>query len=54
MCFRSRNKIPGEELNEVEKDDLSVKEFRVMILKMIKEFGSRIDAQSEKIEVFNK
>ena len=54
MCFRSRNKIPGEELNEVEIDDLSEKEFRVMILKMIKELGSRIDAQSEKLEVFSK
>ena len=54
MCSISRNKIPGEELNEVEKDDLSEKEFRVMILKMIKELGSRIDAQSEKLEVLNK
>ena len=38
----------------MEKDDLSEKEFRVMILKMIKELGSRIDAQSEKLEVFSK
>ena len=34
--------------------NLPIKEFRVMIVKMIKELGRRMDAQSEKLEVFNK
>ena len=33
---------------------LPEKEFRVMIPKMIKELGRRMDAQSEKLEVLNK
>lgn len=38
----------------MEKDDLSEKQFRVMILKMNKEVRRKLDAQSEKSEVFNK
>ena len=34
--------------------NLSEKEFRVMIVKLIKELGRRMDAQSEKLEVFSK
>ena len=30
------------------------KEFKVMVIKMTKELGRRIDEQSEKLEVFNK
>ena len=30
------------------------KEFRVVIVKMIKELGRRMDIQGEKLEVFNK
>lgn len=30
------------------------KEFRIVTAKIIKEVGRRIDAQSEKLEVFNK
>ena len=38
-----------KELNEVELSNLSNKEFRVMILKMKKELGRRLDEQSEKL-----
>lgn len=33
---------------------LPKKEFRIVTVKIIKELGRRIDAQSEKLEVFNK
>ena len=38
----------------MEIDNLPKKEFRVMIVKMIKELGRRMNAQREKSEVFNK
>ena len=50
---KEQDKTP-EELMEVETGNLPEKEFRVMIIKMIKEFGRKMDAQSEKLEVFNK
>ena len=34
--------------------NLPEKEFRVMILKMIKELGRRMDVQSKKLEVYNR
>ena len=34
--------------------DLPKKEFRIMIVKMMKELRRRMDAQSTKLEVFNK
>ena len=33
---------------------LPKKEFRVMVVKMIQDLGKRIEAQSEKLEGFNK
>ena len=44
----------AEELNEVEIGNLSEKEFSVIIVKMIEELESRMDAQGEKLEVFNR
>ena len=53
--FQTKDKVKTlEELSEVEIGNLPEKEFRVMIVKMIKELGRRMDAQSEKLEVFNK
>lgn len=46
--MKEQGKTP-EELNEVELSNLSNKEFRVMILKMKKELGRRLDEQSEKL-----
>lgn len=43
-----------EEPNEVELGNVLKKEFRVVIVKMIRELGRRLDTQSEKLEVFNK
>ena len=38
----------------MEKSNLPEEEFRVMIIKMIKELGRRMDAQSKKLDVFNR
>ena len=38
----------------MELGNLPEEEFKVMIIKMIKELGKRMDEQSEKLEVFNK
>ena len=43
-----------EELSEVELGNLPEKQFRVMIIKMIKELGRRMDAHSEKLEDLTK
>ena len=37
--MKEQDKTPEEELNELKIDNLPEKEFRVMITKMIKEFG---------------
>ena len=47
-------KNPGEELSEVKVRNLPKKKLRVMMVKMIRELTRRMDAQSEKLEVFNK
>ena len=44
----------SEELSEVEIGNLPKEEFRVIIVKMIKEHGGEREAQSEKLEVFTK
>ena len=44
---------PVEELSEVEMGDLPKKEFRVVIVKMIKELRRRMDAQNEKLNIFS-
>ena len=47
-------KTSEEEPNEVELGNVLKKQFRVVIVKMIKELGRRLDTQREKLEVFNK
>ena len=51
---KEQDKTPEEELNEVETGNLLEKEFRIVIVKMIKELRRILDEQSEKLEVFNK
>ena len=51
---REQNKTTEEGLSEVDIGSLPKKEFRRVTIKIIKELGRRIDAQSEKLEVFNK
>ena len=52
--MKEQDKTLEEELTEVEIGKLLEKEFKVMIIKMIKELGRRLDEQSEKSEVSNK
>ena len=51
---KQQDKTPEEELSEVEISNLSDKEFKVMIIKMLKELGRRMDERSEEFDVFNK
>ena len=51
--MKEQDKTP-EELRDVEMGNLLEKEFKVMILKMIKELGRRMDEQSEKLGWFNR
>ena len=50
--MKEEAKTPGGELSEVEMGNLPEKEFKVMMIKMIKELGRRMDEQSEKLEIF--
>ena len=52
--FQIKDQDRTPEWSEMEIGDLPNKEFRVMILKMNKEVRRRLDAQSEKSEIFNK
>ena len=51
--MKEQHKTPEEQLSDMEIGNLPEKEFRLMIVKMIKELGRRMDAQSKKLEVFN-
>ena len=48
---KEQGKAPEEELSEVETGNLPEK---VMIVKMIKELRRRMDAQSERLDIFNR
>ena len=48
--MKEQDQVPEENLSEIKRDNLSEKVFRVMIIKMIKELGKRMDAHSEKLE----
>ena len=43
------DKTPEEELSEVKIANLTKKELRVAIIKMVKELGRRMDAQCKKL-----
>ena len=45
---------PKEQLSEVEMDNLSEEEFRVIILKMIQDLGKIIEAQTKRIQEMSK
>ena len=51
--MKEQDKTPEEEVNEVEIGNLHKKEFRVVIIKMIKEIRRRMDPQNQKL-AFNK
>ena len=46
--MKEQDKTPEEKLSEVEIGNLLQKEFRVMIIQMIKELRRRMDTQNEK------
>ena len=46
---KEQDKIPEEQLCDVEIENLPKKELRVMIVKMIQELRKRMDAQIEKL-----
>ena len=52
--MKEQDKIPVKQLNEVEIGNLPEKEFRIMIVQIIQNLGNRIEAQIEKIQMFNK
>ena len=53
--MKEQDKTAEKQLNEVEIRNLPEKEFRIMIEKMIQDFGKRMEAKIEKMqEMFNK
>ena len=52
--IKEQVKTPEEELSKEKIGNLPKKEFGVMIVKMIEEVGRRMNAQNEKLEVFNR
>ena len=53
--MKEQDKTPEKQLNEMEIGNLPEKEFRIMIVKMIKDLRKRMEAKIEKMqEMFNK
>ena len=53
--MKEQDKTQEKQLNEVEIGNLPDKEFRIMIVKMIKDLGRRMEAKIEKMQaMFNK
>ena len=53
--LKEQGKAPEKQLNEVEIGNFPEKEFRIMVVKMIQDFGRRMGAKIEKMqEMFNK
>ena len=52
---KEQDKTPEKQLNEMEIGNLPEKEFRIMIVKMIRDLGKRLEAKIWKMqEMFNK
>ena len=45
--MKEQDKIPEKQLNEVEIGNFPEKEFRIMIVNMIKDLGNRMEAKTE-------
>ena len=45
--MKGQDKIPEKQLNEVKIGNLSEKEFRIMIVKLIQDLGKRMEAKIE-------
>ena len=48
--IKGQDKIPEEQLNEVEIGNLPEKEFRIMIVKMSQDLGKRMEVKIEKMQ----
>ena len=48
--MKGQDKIPENQLNNVETGDLPEREFRIMIVKMIQDLGKRMEAKIEKMQ----
>ena len=51
VSMREQDKISKEKLSDMERGHLPEKEYTVMIIKIIHEFGERKDAQMKKLQV---
>ena len=45
--MRGQDNLPEKQLNEVERGNFPEKEFRIMIVNMIKHLGNRMEAKTE-------
>ena len=53
--MKEQDKTPRKQLNEVEIGNIPEKEFRIMMVKIIKDLGKRMEAKIKKMkEMFNK
>ena len=53
--MKEQDKTPEKQLNEMEIGNLTEKDFRIMIVKMIQDFGKRMEAKTKKLQkMFNK
>ena len=53
--MKEQDKTPEKQLNEMEIGNLTGKELRIMIVKMIQDLGKRMEVKNEKMqEMFNK
>ena len=52
--MKEQNKAPEEQVSDMEMDNVPKKAFSVMIVKIIKEVGRRMNAEREVLEVFSK
>ena len=48
--MKGQDKTPEKQLNEVQIHNLPEKEIRLMIVKMIQDFGKRMEANIEKMQ----
>ena len=54
MQMKEQGKNSQNQIIEEEISNLPEKEFRIMIVQIIQNLGNRIEAQIEKIQMFNK
>ena len=48
--MKEQHNTPEKQLNEVENGNLPVKEFRIMVRKMIHDLGRGMEAKTEKMQ----